>query len=98
MIRGRYSFIKQKISEAPDGTTIRTLCIRDTQIDQTGGGQYEVQAGEDIFLLADRFCGTESLWWVLADANPQIFNPLDLQPGDTIIIPTSEYLTTRAYE
>lgn len=27
-------------------------------------------------------------WWVIADANPQVFYPLDARPGQSIRVPT----------
>jgi len=36
--------------------------------------------------LAKLYYGREDLWWWIADANPDRF-PLDLRPGDVLVIP-----------
>ena len=48
---------------------------------------HTVAAGETIELLAFRYLGSSSAWWMVADANPAAF-PLDLKPGTVLAIPT----------
>jgi hypothetical protein len=48
---------------------------------------HTVVAGETIELLAFRYLGSSSAWWLIADANPTAF-PLDLAPGAVVAIPT----------
>jgi hypothetical protein len=49
--------------------------------------RYQVIQGETYQLLADRMWGDAGMWWRIADANPQIFFPDDLKPGDIIRLP-----------
>jgi hypothetical protein len=44
--------------------------------------------GDDIAWFAYRAYGDESRWWHLADANPQIFYPLDFIPGQSMRVPS----------
>jgi nucleoid-associated protein YgaU len=47
---------------------------------------HTVVASETIELLAFRYFGTGTAWWLIADANPTAF-PLDLAPGTVLAIP-----------
>lgn len=48
---------------------------------------YTVLEGETMPGLAYRFWGDETLWYIIADFNPQIENPRKLKAGDTIYVP-----------
>ena len=50
-----------------------------------------VQSGDRIDLLAYRYLGDPTLWWVICDYN-DIFCPLDLELGTTLRIPSVEYV------
>ncbi len=43
--------------------------------------------GDTLHTLAVTYYQREDRWWILADANPHVFNPFDLQPGDPIRVP-----------
>lgn len=47
---------------------------------------HTVVGRETLDMLARRYYGREDLWWRIADANPPRF-PLELEAGDTIVIP-----------
>ena len=40
-----------------------------------------------IDLLALKFLGSSTLWWRIMDANPEILNALEIEPGTEIRIP-----------
>jgi nucleoid-associated protein YgaU len=46
-----------------------------------------LQAGERLDMIAFREYGDASLWWVIAQANPEIFYPESLPTGALIRIP-----------
>ncbi len=48
-------------------------------------------AGDTFEKLADRFYQDASKWYVLADANPEIFYPLDLIAGTVIKVPPRSF-------
>jgi hypothetical protein len=51
---------------------------------------YVVRLGDRFDLLANEFLGDPTLWWRIADANPQIPYPdISLIPGSVIRIPVS---------
>lgn len=48
---------------------------------------YRVTEGERIDTIANDFFGRADLWWMIADANPEIIDWLDLTPGTVIRVP-----------
>lgn len=48
---------------------------------------YRVEALVSVDQLAFNLLGSGSLWWVIADANPEILNWQGLSPGTVIRIP-----------
>lgn len=51
------------------------------------GIYYTVIEGDTLDLLAYRNYGDERLWWVIADVNPGIKFPTQLEAGSIIVIP-----------
>lgn len=49
---------------------------------------YYVKDGEDFQYIAYRFLKNPTRWWEIAEANPQIWYPLDAKMGDFIQVPT----------
>lgn len=62
-----------------------------TTTDVSGFRRHTVQAGETFETLAFKQYGDARKWYVLADANPQVFWPLDLEAGQLILIPPPSY-------
>lgn len=48
---------------------------------------YRVISGDRIDTLANDFFGRADLWWVIADANPEIMDWFDLPFGAVLRIP-----------
>ncbi len=61
-------------------------------VPQTDDSLYQVQSGDRIDLLANRFYGDPILWWVIAEANDLEFLPTDLIEGMQLRIPSSRYI------
>jgi len=90
----RYEGIEMTGVRGPDGRVRRTLHAREPRgADDLGPGAlvHEVQAGEELDLLALRYGGKSRLWWLLADVNGIMF-PLDLPPGTRLVIPDNQRL------
>jgi hypothetical protein len=45
-----------------------------------------VREGDNVQILAALYFGDPHKWYVIADANPHVFNPWDLHPGDQLRI------------
>lgn len=66
--------------------------LRPTTFDPPiGSKRYTTQAGDTFEKLAFQRYGDANKWYILADANPQIFWPLDLESGVEVIIPPKSY-------
>lgn len=48
---------------------------------------YEWQETDRLENLALRYLGKPSLWWQIMDVNPEIINPVSIEPGTQIRIP-----------
>jgi nucleoid-associated protein YgaU len=48
---------------------------------------YTVKAGDTLENIASRRLGSQRRYWEIADINPQIKFPIDLQPGTVLRIP-----------
>lgn len=48
---------------------------------------YRVSSGDRIDTLAYGFFGRADLWWMIADANPEIIDWFTLTPGEVLRIP-----------
>lgn len=48
---------------------------------------HRVVDGQRIDVIANEYYGDGRLWWVIADANPEVFDWLDLEAGQIIRVP-----------
>jgi hypothetical protein len=77
-----------------DGSTKRFLdARRPLTIDDVRGEFviHPVQGGEVLDLLAYRYYGDESKWWIIAEVN-DIFFMYDIVPGQQLVIPNKKIL------
>jgi nucleoid-associated protein YgaU len=51
--------------------------------------QHVVQDGDRFDTLAASLWGDPELWWRIADINPEVVYPSDLQPGTVIRVPVA---------
>ena len=54
--------------------------------------RHVVREYERLDLLAARYFGDPDLWWVIAEANPEVFYPEDIEPGTSLRIPSAPAL------
>lgn len=50
---------------------------------------YRMVDGERIDTIAYDFYGRGDLWWKIADANPEILDWMDVEPGTVIRVPNA---------
>ena len=57
--------------------------------DTSGTFMHTVKESDRLDLLAYKYYGDPKKWWLICDANSEVFLPLDLlkEPGKKIIIP-----------
>ena len=56
--------------------------------------EHEVQEGERIDTIAQKYYGDSVLWWYIAIASEKELFPVELSPGDRLRIPPVSYLST----
>ena len=79
-----------------DGRIERAYGTRTTTAtERAGTRRLSMPPGADFPALAEQAYGAPQLWWVLADANPGAFFPLDVSAGDVIAIPPRSALAGR---
>jgi nucleoid-associated protein YgaU len=59
-------------------------------IDHPGANQVRIQTGDSLWKLARLHLGSGPRWKDLLAANPAISDPLHLQPGAVLVVPTTE--------
>ena len=82
----RYRTATVKTVQAPNGPR-QTIVFPDPQAQTVSYTSYLVRDGDRIDLLAHRHLGQARLWWMIADANPEIHDWLALQAGTVLRIP-----------
>jgi len=88
----RYRLEEYIQSTAYDGSVESHPPLRETTVETRYGFiQYKVLAGDTMESLAFAKYGDANKWYVIADANPQVFWPLDLEAGTEIVLPSFVY-------
>lgn len=84
----RYRFADTQQVEDSDGNIANIHKIRRTSAPLRAGSRvYVTKAGDTFESIAYREYGDARKWYVIADANVDIFFPLTLTSGVSIIIP-----------
>jgi nucleoid-associated protein YgaU len=88
----RYRFRDSYQTTTIGSDSVRIHKIRKTTVSpQNGFRIYVVRAGDTFESLAYTNYGDARKWYVIADANYNIFFPLDLEPGSSILIPPKTF-------
>lgn len=66
--------------------------------DQTDDLRYQVCGDDRIDMLAYKFYGTPTLWWVIAVANDLEILPSDLSVGQILRIPSPRYVNQELFK
>jgi len=78
--------------EDRDGDIHRVFVLQETTAAVPDGSlPYTVKARDTMESLAFKHYGDANKWYVIAWVNPQVFWPLDLEPGMLIYIPPKSY-------
>ncbi len=88
----RYRLESPIQSIAADGSVESHPPLRRTTIEtEPDFKRYKTQAGDTMESLAFSKYGDGNKWYIIADANPQVFWPLDLEVGVAIVLPSAVY-------
>lgn len=91
----RFGLTKQKVDDFVQPGTLRWRMWKIPNIDMTDFTRYTVKASDlkRLDRVAYEVYGDSSLWWVIALVN-RVNNQLrDLQPGETLMIPSPDAVT-----
>lgn len=93
LFRGsRYRFGETIQIQDSSGESSRIHVLRETtNIPAQGARLYTVQAGDTFEKIAEREYSDGNKWYVIADANPEVFWPLDLVAGMQMRIPPRSF-------
>lgn len=50
---------------------------------------YEWVETDRLDAIASKFLGNSELWWQILDINPEVIDPLEIQPGTQLRIPNA---------
>lgn len=97
VVPSRYNRTPRYRVKLDDGSAAPMLGFRRTTLPAevlTSSIQHRVLGGDDLQSIATQYYGAPEYWSVLADANPQVFFPgdLDLFEGQTILVPDVTYV------
>lgn len=88
----RYRFSQTLQVEDENGEVERIFVLRKTTVYPPAGSQpYTTVAGDTFEKIASKRYQDANKWYVIADANPHVFWPLDLQPGTLIFLPPRSF-------
>lgn len=83
----RYRTATVTTATGPDGLTRQEMRVAFPRARRITYTYHRVLSGERGDTLAFRYYGNGSLWWMIADANPEILDWLELPPGQVLRIP-----------
>jgi len=72
---------------APNGSIRATVFRTPPPVGVGSYLHYTVKVGDRFDSLAAQFLGDSTLWWMVADANPEAFYPVAPVPGSVLRIP-----------
>lgn len=77
-------------TEGADGVYRATIFPTRTVAPPTAFTRHRVVQGDRLDVLAETAYADPELWWVIADANPELLDPDDLKPGTVIRVPVTQ--------
>lgn len=84
----RYKTATIQTAVGPDGSTRQEMRVAFPTSRSITYTFYRVGAGERVDTIANDFYGDGRMWWMIADANPEIMDWADLTVGDVIRVPS----------
>lgn len=74
---------------APDGTTRQEMRIPFPRSQQINYTYYRVLGGDRVDTIAYKFFKNATMWWMIANSNPEIIDWVELPPGTIIRVPNA---------
>lgn len=76
-------------AEGPAGDTRQEMRVPFPRSRQLSYTEYRMTAGDRVDTVAYDFYGNAQFWWMIANANPEIIDWLDVDPGMIIRVPNA---------
>lgn len=85
--QSRYEYSDLIFAVDGEGTSRRIVRAPTPRDRVFEASRHVVHEGDRLDLLAARYYNDPEMWWVIADANPEVFYPGDIAPGTVVRIP-----------
>jgi nucleoid-associated protein YgaU len=85
----RYRTATLQTVTGSDGTTRQEMRVPFPRSRVFSFTYYRIKASDRVDVLAHQNYGNGRLWWMIADANPEILDWTDLVPGTIIRVPNA---------
>lgn len=85
----RYTTATITTAVGPDEETRQEMRVASPRARMITYTYYRVLGGDRVDTIAKKFYGKGELWWMIADANPEIIDWLELAPGDILRVPNA---------
>lgn len=72
----------------PNGE-IKQAIYRTSIPDYTVGSYHVWRSSDRIDMVAEKYLGSGDLWWMIADLNPEILDPMAIPPGTLLKVPSA---------
>lgn len=91
MITADSRYVTATITTAvgPDGETRQEMRVASPRSKIITFTFYRVVDGERIDTIAKAHYGRAEFWWMIADANPEVTDWFDLEPGTILRVPSA---------
>lgn len=68
---------------------VKQAVYRTQTLDETPTGYHVWRDSDRIDQVAEKFLGEGDQWWRIADLNPDILDPMGIQPGTVLRVPSA---------
>ena len=85
----RYRTSTIQTAVGPNDDTRQEMRVPFPKTRQVAFTYYLVTSGDRVDTIAYDFYGNAQFWWIIADANPEILDWVDLEPGEVLRIPNA---------
>lgn len=90
--QSRYENSRRVFASDSSGNRRRIVEFPAPRAVQFSATRHIAEENDRMDLLAARYFNDPEMWWVIAEANPELFYPEDIRPGTVVRIPSAPSL------